>query len=162
MKNLSYLPLNEQQVVPIVIGLSQLLADFQVYYTNLRGFHWNIKGKGFFTLHEKFESLYNEVAEKVDEVAERILQLDGTPENKFSEYLKSSQIPEASHVQCASDAVGNILQTLKLLMIQERNILTAASEAGDEVTVAMMGDYLRSQEKQVWMLTAFTSTVCAE
>lgn len=162
MKTLSYLPLNEQQVAPIVIGLSQLLADFQVYYTNLRGFHWNIKGKGFFTLHEKFESLYNEVAEKVDEVAERILQLDGTPENKFSEYLKSSQVPEVSHVQCASDAVGNILQTLKLLMIQERNILTAASEAGDEVTVAMMGDYLRSQEKQVWMLTAFTSAACAE
>ena len=122
MKTLSYLPLNKQQVAPVVNGLAQLLADLQVYYTNLRGFHWNIKGRGFFTLHEKFEGLYNEVAEKVDEVAERILQLDGKPENKFSEYLKTTNVPEVSNVQCGGDAVENILQTLRALMIQERNI----------------------------------------
>lgn len=162
MKTLSYLPLNKQQVAPVVNGLAQLLADLQVYYTNLRGFHWNIKGRGFFTLHEKFEGLYNEVAEKVDEVAERILQLDGKPENKFSEYLKTTNVPEVSNVQCGGDAVENILQTLRALMIQERNILALAAEANDEVTVALMGDYLRGQEKQVWMLTAFASAACAD
>ena len=55
MKTLNYIKLNESGVANVVSALHQLLADFQVYYTNLRGFHWNIKGHGFFVLHEKFE-----------------------------------------------------------------------------------------------------------
>ncbi|RRD79667.1 DNA starvation/stationary phase protection protein [Alloprevotella sp. OH1205_COT-284] len=160
MKNLDYLNLDPKQTAPIVEGLSKLLADFQIYYTNLRGFHWNIKGRGFFTLHEKFEHLYDEVAEKVDEIAERILQLDGTPENKFSEYIKQSSIREVGVVSCGNDAIVNILETLKLLIAREREILAAAAEAGDDVTAALMGDYLRSQEKQIWMFVAFQTSNC--
>ena len=57
MKTLNYIKLNESGVANVVSALHQLLADFQVYYTNLRGFHWNIKGHGFFVLHEKFEEI---------------------------------------------------------------------------------------------------------
>ena len=87
MKTLEFIKLNESGANNVVASLQQLLADFQVYYTNLRGFHWNIKGHGFFVLHGKFEDMYNNAAEKVDELAERILMLGGEPENKFSEYL---------------------------------------------------------------------------
>lgn len=80
MKTLDYLHLNEKKVADVVSALHQLLADFQVHYTNLRGFHWDIKGHGFFVLHGKFEDMYNDAAEKVDEIAERILMLGGTPE----------------------------------------------------------------------------------
>ena len=79
MKTLDYLHLNEKKVADVVSALHQLLADFQVHYTNLRGFHWDIKGHGFFVLHGKFEDMYNDAAEKVDEIAERILMLGGTP-----------------------------------------------------------------------------------
>ena len=96
MKTLNYIKLNESGVANVVSALHQLLADFQVYYTNLRGLHWNIKGHGFFVLHEKFESMYDDAAEKVDEIAERILMLGGVPENKFSEYLKVAKIKEVS------------------------------------------------------------------
>ena len=75
MKTLDYLHLNENKVNSVVSALHQLLADFQVHYTNLRGFHWDIKGHGFFVLHSKFEDMYNDAAEKVDEIAERILML---------------------------------------------------------------------------------------
>ena len=51
MKTLDYLHLNENKVNSVVSALHQLLADFQVHYTNLRGFHWDIKGHGFFVLH---------------------------------------------------------------------------------------------------------------
>ena len=94
MKTLDYLHLNENKVNSVVSALHQLLADFQVHYTNLRGFHWDIKGHGFFVLHSKFEDMYNDAAEKVDEIAERILMLGGTPENKFSEYLKVAKVKE--------------------------------------------------------------------
>ena len=72
--------------------------SFQVYYTNLRGFHWNIKGHNFFVLHSQFEKMYDDTAEKVDEIAERILMLGGTPANKFSDYLKVANINEVDKV----------------------------------------------------------------
>ena len=74
MKTLDFLGLDNAKVQPVAQALNQLLADYQVFYANLRGFHWNVRGKGFFTLHEAYEKLYNTVAEQVDEVAERILQ----------------------------------------------------------------------------------------
>ena len=157
MKTLDYLKLNESSVVNVVSALQQLLADFQVHYINLRGFHWNIKGHGFFVLHSKFEELYDDAAEKVDEIAERILILGGIPSNKFSEYLNVAKVNEISGVTSGSEAVEQILSTYRLLIEEERAILSLACEVGDEVTVAMMSDYLKEQEKLVWMLVAFSS-----
>ena len=157
MKTLDYLHLNENKVNSVVSALHQLLADFQVHYTNLRGFHWDIKGHGFFVLHSKFEDMYNDAAEKVDEIAERILMLGGTPANKFSDYLKVANINEVDKVSDGDEALNSILQSISYLIGEERKILSIASQAGDEVTVSMMSDYLKEQEKLVWMLVAYNS-----
>ena len=162
MKTLNYIKLNESGVANVVSALHQLLADFQVYYTNLRGFHWNIKGHGFFVLHEKFESMYDDAAEKVDEIAERILMLGGVPENKFSDDLKVAKIKEESDVACGSDAVSNILETYGYLIGEERKIIELANEAGDDVTADLMTGYLKEQEKMVWMLVAFSTKGCTD
>lgn len=160
MKTLDYLHLNESSVNNVVAALQQLLADYQVFYTNLRGFHWNIKGHGFFILHSKFEEMYNDAAEKVDELAERILMLGGEPANKFSEYLKVARVKEVSGVSCGDEALKNILETYGLFIAEERKLLSLASEANDEATVALMSDYLKEQEKLVWMLVAFSTGTC--
>ena len=149
--------MNEKKVADVVSALHQLLADFQVHYTNLRGFHWDIKGHGFFVLHGKFEDMYNDAAEKVDEIAERILMLGGTPANKFSDYLKVANVNEVDKVSNGDEALNNILQSISYLIGEERKILSIASQAGDEVTVSMMSDYLKEQEKLVWMLVAYNS-----
>lgn len=160
MKTLDYLNLDASGANKVVNSLQQLLADFQVFYTNLRGFHWNIKGSSFYVLHEKFEDMYDDAAEKVDEIAERILMLGGTPVNKFSEYLKVAKVKEVSGVSCGEEAVQNILETLKTLIGEERELLSLASDVNDESTVALMSDYLKEQEKTVWMLVAFSSKDC--
>ena len=120
MKTLDYIHLDASAVSNVVASLKQLLADYQVFYTNLRGFHWNIKGHGFFVLHGKFEDMYNNAAEKVDELAERILMLGGEPENKFSEYLKVARVKEVSGVSCGDEALKNILDTYGYLIGEER------------------------------------------
>ncbi len=160
MKTLDFIHLNAEGAAKVVNGLQQLLADFQVYYTNLRGFHWNIKGHGFFTLHSKFEDLYDDAADKVDELAERILMLGGTPVNKFSEYLKVAKVKEVSGVSCGEEAVENILETFSYLIKEERALLSLASEISDEATVSLLSDYLKEQEKTVWMLVAFSTDSC--
>lgn len=160
MKTLDYLHLDASAANKVAEALQQLLADYQVFYTNLRGFHWNIKGHGFFVLHGKFEEMYNDVAEKVDELAERILMLGGVPVNKFSEYLQVARVKEVSGVSCGDEALENILNTYGHFIGEERKLLSLASEAGDESTVALMSDYLKEQEKLVWMLVAYSTCDC--
>lgn len=91
-KNEVGLDLNAVQ--PVVNGLGELQANHQVYYTNQRGLHWDIKGDKFFELHELYEEYYNNEASVIDELAERIAILGGHPENRFFEYLKQSSIKE--------------------------------------------------------------------
>ena len=160
MKTLDYLNLNEAKTMNVVAGLQQLLADFQVYYTNLRGFHWEIQGRGFFVLHGKFEDMYNDTAAKIDEIAERILTLGGTPENKFSEYLKIARVAEISGVTRSSEAVEHVLETYKHFIAEERKLIEVANEANDAVTVDMLTGYLKEQEKMIWMLVAFSTRGC--
>ena len=160
MKTLDYLNLNEAKTMNVVAGLQQLLADFQVYYTNLRGFHWKIQGRGFFVLHGKFEDMYNDAAAKIDEIAERILTLGGTPENKFSEYLKIARVAEVSGVTRSSEAVEHVLETYKHFIAEERKLIEVANEANDAVTVDMLTGYLKEQEKMIWMLVAFSTRGC--
>ncbi|RGM50085.1 MULTISPECIES: Dps family protein [Bacteroides] len=162
MKTLDYLNLNEAKVANVVSALNQLLADFQVHYTNLRGMHWDIKGHGFFVLHEKFESMYDDTAEKVDEIAERLLMLGSTPENKFSEYLKVAKVKEVSGISCGSDAVDHILDTYKHLISEERKVIELAEAANDVVTADLLTGYLKEQEKMVWMLVAFSTKSCTK
>ena len=135
-------------------GLQQLLADFQVYYTNLRGYHWHVRGPQFFTLHAQFEKMYDEAAEHIDEIAERLLQLGATPENRFSQYLKKSQIKEQTEVRQPSDIIPQILDSLKTIIAQERKVADLADEAGDIATSDLVSDLIDGQEKSVWMIAS--------
>ena len=157
MKTTNYLSLDTKATKKISDELQNLLADFQVYYTNLRGFHWNIKGPRFFKLHEEFEELYDEVADQVDEIAERILMLGETPLHNFSDYLKRNEIKESGVVANGDEAMKLVLDYLKTLIEKERKILEIAAEANDEGTVSLMGDYILGQEKTVWMLASTLS-----
>ena len=160
MKTLDYLHMNENNANAVANVLKQLLADFQVHYTNLRGMHWHIEGRGFFVLHEKFESMYDDMASKIDEVAERILMLGGTPENRFSEYLKVAKLPEVTGINCSDCAVSHILDAYKYLIGLEKEALTVAEETHDVVTADMLTGYIAEQEKMVWMLVAFSKNNC--
>ncbi len=157
MKTLDFTKLNAETAKNVVNSLQQLLADYQVYYTNLRGFHWNVKGKDFFVMHAQFENMYNNAAEKVDEIAERILMLDGIPSHNFSEYLKASKVKESGYVSNGDEGVKQVMETISYFVESERAILKLASETGDEATVAMMSDYIKEQEKLLWMLVAYKS-----
>ena len=83
--------------------------------------------------------------------------LGGVPKNKFSDYLKVSNVQEVEGVSCGDEALKNILETYSHFIAEERKLLAIASQAGDEATVALMSDYLKEQEKMVWMLCAYSS-----
>jgi len=135
--------------------LNNLLANYQTFYINSRGFHWNIKGEKFFELHIKFEELYTDTQLKIDEIAERILTLGHTPNHTFTDYLKLSKIKEQKNVTDGVKAVNSVIDSFGILLDVERNLLTLSAEAEDEGTNALMSDYIRQQEKLIWMYSAY-------
>ena len=135
--------------------LNELLANYSVFYQNVRGYHWNIKGEKFFELHLKFEELYNDLLLNIDEVAERILTLGHAPDHRFSNYSETSAIKESSQVADGTRAVRDIVASFKTILGIERELLSLSEDAGDEGTNAMISDYVRAQEKLVWMYSTF-------
>ena len=135
--------------------LNALLANYSLFYQNTRGYHWNIKGEKFFELHLKFEELYNNLLLKIDEIAERILTLGAAPEHRYSAYQQISEIRESAEVSDGIKAVENILNSFRTLINLQRELLSLSSDAGDEGTNALMSDYIREQEKLVWMYSAY-------
>ncbi|TNE82378.1 MAG: DNA starvation/stationary phase protection protein [Bacteroidetes bacterium] len=136
-------------------GLNDLLANYQVFYLNTRGFHWNIKGEKFFELHLKFEELYNDLVLKVDEIAERVLTLGFTPLHAFEDYLSVSEISPVKNISNGKEAVQNIVSSFQVVLSKQRTLLDLSGDMNDEGTNALMSDYIREQEKLVWMYSAF-------
>ena len=147
--------INANKTKEINNQLNNLLSNFQVYYQNLRGLHWNIKGKNFFELHLKFEELYTDAQEKVDMIAERILTLQGTPLHTFSDYTSISKVPVSRDITNDVEAVKVIVNSLAIILSIERELLNISDEADDEGTNAMMSDFISEQEKTLWMLNAW-------
>ncbi len=155
MKNLNAIGLDTAKSKELANKLNVLLANYSVFYQNTRGYHWNIKGEKFFELHLKFEELYNNLLLKIDEVAERILTLGHNPGHRYSDYVKNSLIAESNQVSDGYKAVGEILEALKTLILKQRELLILSADINDEGTNALMSDYIREQEKLVWMYSAF-------
>ncbi|MEO5789836.1 MAG: Dps family protein [Gelidibacter sp.] len=152
---LNTIGLDTKKTKDIASDLNELLADFQIYYQNLRGIHWNIKGKRFFDLHVKFEELYTDANMKVDEIAERILTLGETPLHTFDDYMKKAKVKVGKNISQDEKAVELIVDSLTELLKVERMILQKTADAGDEGTNSMMSDFITEQEKTVWMMKAW-------
>ncbi|RBW54330.1 DNA starvation/stationary phase protection protein [Tenacibaculum sp. E3R01] len=155
MDNLNRIGLDAKKSEKLAELLNDLLANYSIFYQNTRGIHWNIQGDSFFELHLKFEELYNDLFEKIDEIAERVLTLGYAPNHKFSKYLNESSISENTEVTNGYKAVEDILSSFTIFLTKQRQILDFTDEMNDEGTNALMSDYIRGQEKLIWMYSAF-------
>lgn len=151
----NHLGLPEKETETLIFELNSLLANFQVYYQNLRGLHWNIRGKRFFDLHVKFEELYNDSQLKVDMIAERVLTLGGTPLHTFKDYIAKNTLNVGRDIHNDEKAINLIVDSLSKLLQLERKILLLSGKIDDEGTNSMMSDFIKEQEKTIWMMNAW-------
>jgi starvation-inducible DNA-binding protein len=117
---LNHIGLDADKTKDLAAKLNDLLANYQIFYMNTRGFHYNIKGQKFFELHVKFEDLYNNLILKADEIAERVLTLGETPVHAYSGYLRISEIKEVQNVSEGKDAVRQVLNAFEIILRKER------------------------------------------
>ena len=151
----NFIGLDKEKSKVLSEKLNELLADYSIFYQNIRGYHWNITGDKFFELHDKFQELYEGLFIKIDEVAERIKTLGHTPNHQFSVYQKLAKIKESTEVSDGVKDVKDTLESFKIIITLQREILDLSADANDEGTNALMSGYISELEKLVWMYTAY-------
>jgi len=135
--------------------LNKQIANWTVLYIKLHNYHWYVKGQQFFTLHLKFEELYNEASLHIDELAERLLTLGGAPVATMKGCLELSSINEAQGTEPADQMVAAIVSDFTTVIEESKEGFSMAQEAGDEVTGDMLLAIFSGLEKHVWMLKSF-------
>ncbi|WP_026698169.1 Dps family protein [Alkalicoccus chagannorensis] len=136
--------------------LNRQVANWNVMFVKLHNYHWYVSGPNFFTLHEKFEEMYDEAAEHIDELAERLLALKGKPVASMKVYLETSTISEADGENTAEQMVEQLVSDLTAISDELKNdIETLEDDADDEATADMLIEIRQSVEKHNWMLRAF-------
>lgn len=135
--------------------LNRQIAGWSVLYTKLHNFHWYVKGPNFFTLHAKFEELYNLATANMDEVAERLLTIGGRPVATIAEQLRLSPIEEVQGQLSAEEMVEHVVADLNAMLNVIRQGIHEAGEAEDNATEDMMIGFTAALDKEIWMLNAF-------
>ena len=135
--------------------LNKQVATWSVMYTKLHNFHWYVKGPSFFTLHAKFEELYNEATLNMDEIAERLLTLGGKPTATLKEHLELSEVKEASSKESADDMVQTVVDDFDKIMKSLKKGMEAAAKDEDDMTEDVLNAIYQKTEKHQWMLNAF-------
>jgi starvation-inducible DNA-binding protein len=144
-----------EEVERITHPLNALLANYSTHFQKLRNFHWNVKGSDFFDLHAEFEDQYREALEHIDEIAERIRVFGETPLSTMQEYLRHSEIKEASTNVTSDLMIRELLNDYRVLLQYMEAVIGIAADQHDAGTENMMKSFIRKIEKHHWMLTAF-------
>ncbi len=151
----NHLNLDEKKMRDLNDQMNDLLSDYHVFYQNVRGFHWNVKGADFFILHEKFEELYTQLYQNIDDLAERIITIGYKPLHSYSKYLSQSIHKEVTDVSGEEETVVQVIKGLGVLSTSHRKVAQLAGEIGDIVTEDMLTNFVADLEKRMWMFTMY-------
>ncbi|NUK30538.1 DNA starvation/stationary phase protection protein [Parageobacillus sp. VR-IP] len=135
--------------------VNKQIANWSVLYIKLHNYHWYVKGSQFFTLHEKFEQLYDEAAHHIDDLAEHLLALGEAPVATMKEYLEQASVKEATGQESAEQMVATIVSDFETMIGELKEGMQVADEVGDKATEDMLLGIYKSLEKHVWMLKSF-------
>ncbi len=143
------------ETAEIVKNLNILIANYHVHYQKMRNFHWNIKGRDFFELHEQFEELYDTAKQNIDAVAERVRVFGQTPVSTLQEYLDTAEIKEVGTDLNGEMMVRETMHDFQMLLSFMVNVADAAIDIGDVGTEDMINTFIKNMEKWHWMFNAW-------
>lgn len=157
MSAIDEMGLDKKEREAVAEGLKRLLADSYTLYLQTHNFHWNVTGPMFRDLHLMFEEHYTELADAVDDIAERIRTLDVHAPGTYKAFAELSSVKEVDGVPAAEEMLDILRRGHELVVQTCRDVLKTAQETEDESTVALVSDRMRIHEKTAWMLRAMRS-----
>jgi starvation-inducible DNA-binding protein len=146
--------LSEQHRKQLSEGLQVVLADSYTLLGKTHGFHWNVVGPQFHSLHEMFEEHYQDLQGAVDEIAERIRALGFLAPGSLSQFLKLTNIEDEHAAPSAPEMISQLVQDNETVVRACRAVVQTCHEAGDTVTEDLMNQRMNAHEKAAWMLRA--------
>ncbi len=137
--------------------LNQQVANYGLFYTKLHQFHWYVKGHNFFTLHEKFEELYDQVTLILDDIAERLLQNNGQPYSTLQEFFEHATLKERPYTKAMTEdeMVQTVIDDLVTLRDELVEGIKLTDEEGDDVTNDMLIATKSKLDKELWFFSSF-------
>lgn len=144
--------LKEQERSAIGGALSKWLADLYTLYVKTQNFHWNVTGPEFYSLHLLFEKQYEELAEEIDEVAERVRSLGYFVDASLGSFKEITSIPEDDRVHAKTEMVNQLILGHEIVIREGRKLSVLADKHDDAGTVDMVGRRVGGHEKMAWML----------
>jgi len=147
--------ISDIDALKITDQLDTLLSDYQVFFHKLQNFHWNIRGRQFYTLHERFEAMYNRTIEDMDDVAERIRFYGRLPTSRMSEWLKKSSLPECESMTTDGFIMYTLQRDLEYMISNMKKIVETAESIGDQVSADMLINQLTALQMDHWQVTAW-------
>lgn len=136
----------------IAEGLAHVLADSYMLYLKTHNYHWNVTGELFHSLHEQFEEQYTELAEAIDEIAERMRAIGHRAPGSFREFQELTSIEEDTDEPNALEMVRRLAIDNETVLRTAREVIPACDDAGDEATLDLMTQRLHVHSKTAWML----------
>lgn len=144
--------ISEENRKEIADALSRVLADSYMLYLKTHNYHWNVTGELFHSLHEQFEEQYTELADAIDEIAERIRALGYRAPGTFKEFNNLTSIDEQQDEPEAMEMIRRLAEGNEQVLRTAREALSPANEAEDEATIDLLTERLNTHSKTAWML----------
>ena len=139
-------------------ALSKLMADAWALYLKTHGYHWNVRGPTFASLHALFEKQYGEQWEALDEVAERIRSLGELAPQGYATFANLTAIKDGDPTKSSDEMIADLIEGNETLLATIRQVFEVADAAHDEATLDLLNARTAAHEKHVWMLGATLET----
>lgn len=136
----------------IAESLQKVLADHYMLMLKTHNYHWNVRGREFYTIHNLTEEQYTNLFEAVDVIAERIRGLGYLSAGTFADFNDLSTIEEGNNTLGHEEMLADLIQSHEEVQRTLRPVLSLAADKGDEATADLMTERLRFHEKATWML----------
>ncbi|ESQ75592.1 Dps family protein [Asticcacaulis sp. AC402] len=135
-------------------ALSQVLADSYTLYLKTHGYHWNVRGLTFRSLHLLFMDQYTEQWTALDEIAERILALGQAAPMTNTAFAKLTSVSEGDPSKAAEDMVRDLAEGHRQVITSLKALVAVSEKAGDGPSQDLANTRLAAHEKHLWMLSA--------
>lgn len=133
--------------------MNDLLSDYNIFYQNVKGFHWNFKGSDYFDFHQKFEDLHEKLNLDINKLAEQISLIGYEPLHSYSDYLKNSIHKEITGPNTNGECLTNVIEGLKSLIFSSTMAAIEAEDAEEMNTEKILRQFAFELENELWVFT---------
>lgn len=145
----------DREMLAELMGRS--LASSYVLYHKTHAFHWNVTGPMFYSVHKLTEEQYKDLANAVDDIAERIRAIGFAAPTGLTEYIKESAVEDVTTAKEAGEMILELAKDHQRVATQLRNAVHEAEKADDVFTADLLTARIGAHEEAAWMLNSLVA-----